>query len=167
MFFIICYHFFFPLSLTHSHLPQCWTASNRAWRLKQMSVHSLIIPPSTAVLTVLIQSYRASWNCSIVVSHGTLLCCACFMRVCRVCFLLLSSYFMGLLSIDCAVLQEREIASHSWSVTLSLSLTLPFSLCLFFPHLFTTFFSIAWGDGHSWPDIQAGLCLREPHAAGR
>lgn len=34
--------------------------------------------------------------------------------------LLLSSYFMGLFSIDCAVLQEREIASHSWSVTLSL-----------------------------------------------
>lgn len=33
--------------------------------------------------------------------------------------LLLSSYFMGALLIDCAVLQERQIAIHSWSVTLS------------------------------------------------
>lgn len=76
MFFIICYRSlslsFFFLSLAHSHLPQCWTASNRAWWLKEMSVHSLIIPQRAVLLTVLIQSYRASLNCSLVVSHGTL-----------------------------------------------------------------------------------------------
>lgn len=44
---------------------------------------------------------------------------------------LCSSYFMGSLWIDCAALQEREIASHSWSVTLSYT---PFLLrTLYFP----------------------------------
>lgn len=63
MFFIISHHFFcVALSLTHSHLPRCWTAYNRAWWLKEMSVHSLITPRSNNVLAVLIQSYRASWN---------------------------------------------------------------------------------------------------------
>lgn len=76
----------------------------------------------------------------------------------------LALIFMGLLSIDCAALHEREIASHSWSVTLSLSLRLPFSSGPLFSPSYTPhhYFSIAYGDGHSWPDIQAGLCLREP-----
>lgn len=42
----------------------------------------------------------------------------------------------------------------------SLSPTLPFSLSLFSPPVHH-YFSFAGGDGHSWPDIQAGLCLRE------
>ncbi len=124
-----------------------------------MSVHSLIIPQSTVVLTVLIQSYRASWNCSLVVSHGILLRFVFYVSVC-VCLhaawlgvfnlLLLSSRFMGLLSIDCAVLQEREIASHSWSVTLSLSLTLPFSLGLFFSPSSPPLFLSCLGG---WPQL--------------
>ena len=131
LFFFLLFFFFF--SLAHSHLPQCWTASNRAWWLKEMSVHSLIIPQRAVVLTVLIQSYRASWNCSLVVSHGSLWV---FVRVC-VCVLvvnlsLLSSCVMALLSVDCAVLQEGE-NSFSQLVTHSLSLTLPFSFGIL-PH---------------------------------
>lgn len=97
----------FCLSLTHSHLPRYWTASNRAWWLKEMSVHSLIIPPSASVLTVLIQSYRAYWNCSFFESHGVLLPFVGFLRVC-VCvhavYSIISSLFYASV-IDFAVLQ--------------------------------------------------------------
>lgn len=42
------FHYLLPpffFSLTHSHLPQCWTAFTRPLWLKEMSVHSLITPP--------------------------------------------------------------------------------------------------------------------------
>lgn len=77
--------------------------------------------------------------------------------------LLLSSYFMGVLSM-CSVTIEGN--SFSQLVSHSLSLTLPFSLAPH-PHLSTTFSLFAYGNGYSWPDIQAGQCLRDHHAAGR
>lgn len=104
-----------------------------------MSVHSLIIPLSTAALTVLIQSYRASWNCSIAIPNDTLcqdmlysllVCVYVFVCVLIMCVRVCSTsyffpyFFMGSLSIDCAVLQKREMGPHSWSVTRSL----PYSL---------------------------------------
>lgn len=145
------------LCLTHSHLPRCWTAYNRAWWLKEMSVHSLITLRSNNMLTVLIQSYRASWNwytCRIT-WHCSAFCMfhvgvgehAVYPGVLN---LFLFSLFSWL---------------HSqWIVSLSLSHSL---LSFSTPSLLYHNFSFAWGGrGHSWPDIQAWLCLREPHAAG-
>lgn len=80
----------------------------------------------------------------------------------------LALIFMGLLSIDCAALHEREIASHSWSVTLSLSLRLPFSSGpLFFPLLHSSplFLYCLWG----WPQLarHSGRAMPEGASAGR
>ena len=66
--------------------------------------------------------------------------CAHILCECVFNLLLLSSHFMGLLSIDCAALREREIASHSRSVTLSVVHSL-FSASLFSPFLSSHNFS--------------------------
>lgn len=135
--------FFLSRSLTQLHLPQCWTASNGAWWLKEMSVHSLIIPPSTVVPTVLIQAYRGSWNCSLAVAHGTLLRFVCLMWVCVcVCvhtmclgvfnLLLVLLLFCGFaINRLCSDTREGNSFSQLVSHSRPLSLTLPFSLSLF------------------------------------
>lgn len=139
MFFIISYHFFVSLSLTHSHLPQCWTAYNRACWLKENV--SAFINNSTecqcahcaySVTSSILESFtcRITWRSAAFCMFYVGVCVhAVYSGVFNL--LLLSSFFMGVLAIDCAVLQERQIDSHSWSVSLSLFLPSFSSLPLF------------------------------------
>lgn len=130
-----------------------------------MSVHSLIIPQSANVLTVLIQSHRASWSRSHVESHGALLPFVCFMRVyvCMLCIRVCSTFYFFPLFYGCTRNRLCSVTreANRFSQLVSFSLSPPPLL------LSTTISLLLGGDGHSWPDIQAGLCLREPHAAGR
>lgn len=130
---VITLSLFLSLSLTHSHLPQCWTASNRARSLKEMSVHSLNIPQSTAVLAVLISFYEASWNCSIVISRGTFLCyicvcacvCTCFVFRCVQPLTSFLSFYGFTLNRLCCVTRKGNSFSQPVSHSLPLSGTTP------------------------------------------
>lgn len=103
-----------------------------------------------------ISGFLELFNCCIT-WHSPVLCML-YMSVCvhSVCscvssLSLLSSYFMGLLLIDCTVLQEREIASHSWSVTLSLSILHSLSpAASHSPPSLHHFFFFCWGG---WPQL--------------
>ena len=80
--------------------------------------------------------------------------------------LLPPSHFMAF-TLDRLCCIRGEGNSFSQPVGHSFTRTVPYCHCPPPPPPPTHYFSFALGDGHSWPDIQAGLCLREPHAAGR
>lgn len=163
MFFIICYHFVsFSLSLSHSLTPPTVLDSIKQGTVIKRNV-SAFIKYSTEyccarcayfVLWSVLELFDCHFTWHFLVLYLCVCVCVSAHVLCLGVFslLLLFSHFMGLLSIDCAVLREREIASHSQSVTLSLSLVQPplLPLPLFFsPPLLSLFLFCLRG----WPQL--------------